>query len=54
MLESVLKCAVSRRGGSGSSTIPAEDGRYYSYEQTVRWLREHAESFRRSLYLAYP
>lgn len=53
VLKSVLKRVVSRNRGD-TSAIPAEDGRYYSYDHTVGWLREYAEQLRRSPYLAYP
>lgn len=53
MLKSALKQVVSRRRGEGPP-IPAEDGRYYSHENTVRWLREYTEQLRRSAYLGYP
>ena len=53
MLKSVLKQVVSRKRGAPSA-IPGEDGRYYSYGDTVRWLRERAEQLSRSAYLGYP
>jgi len=53
MLKSVLKRAVSRRRDDPSA-VPSEDGRYYSYGETVRWLREYAEQLSRSPHLGYP
>lgn len=51
MLKAVLKqIAFLRRG-----EIPAEDGaRYYSYEDTERWMREKAERLRTSRHMGYP
>jgi hypothetical protein len=53
VLKSVLKRVVSRQRGDPSA-VPGEDGRYYSYDHTVRWLRENAEQLSRSPYLGYP
>src|SRR5688572_20298176 len=51
VLKAVLKqIAFLRRG-----EIPAEDGaRYYSYEDTERWMREKAERLRTSRHMGYP
>jgi hypothetical protein len=53
LLKSILKQVVARRREK-SPAVPAEDGRYYSYDETVRWLREYADQLRRSPHLAYP
>ena len=53
MLKSVLKRVVSRKRGDPSA-IPGEDGRYYSYDRTVQWLRDYAGELGRSAYLGYP